>query len=192
MIGDPSEGKRVIVRGELFNGKVIAMKVRFFRPDQDGEVRLIGRVSDMVGVPSFKVRGVAVNASNAAFVGGSAADLVAHRLVEIKGASAGFAIHAASVEFKDANLNGTRLTGLASEAVSPQSFKVRGQAAKLADGVRYVNGSARSIIDGATLWMKGQRDAQNVFVADLVIVVPNWVVATTQIAGSASNPNPPM
>ena len=98
MIGDPSEGKRVIVRGALFNGKVIAMKVRFFRPDQGGEVRLIGLVSDMVGVPSFTVRGVAVDASNAAFVGGTAADLVAHRLVEIKGASAGFAIHATSVE----------------------------------------------------------------------------------------------
>ena len=190
VIGDLSEGKRVIVRGELSNGKVIARKVRFFRPDQDGEVRLIGLVSDMVGVQSFKVRGVAVDASNATFVGGTAADLAADRLVEIKGASAGSVIHATSVEFKDANLNGTLLTGLVSEAVSPQSFKVRGQAARVADGVRYVNGNAQSIINGATLWMKGQRDAQNVFVAELVIVVPNWVVATTQIAGSVSNPNP--
>ncbi|MDH5541087.1 MAG: DUF5666 domain-containing protein, partial [Rhizobacter sp.] len=80
---DLSEGKRVIVRGTLSNGKLIASKVRFFRPDQDGEVRLIGLISDYVSQASFKVRGVAIDASTAQFEGGVPADLVNGRLVEI-------------------------------------------------------------------------------------------------------------
>ena len=189
VIGDLSEGKRVVVHGTLSNGKVIARKLRFYRPDQDGEVRLIGLVSDYLSAASFKVRGVATDASNASFINGDASQLGTGRLVQIRGQSAGSLITATSVEYLDSNASSALLTGKLTEASSPASFKVGGQASKVADGVRYINGNAQSIVNGATLWMKGQRDGAGVFVANLVIVVPNWVVATTQVAGSVTDPD---
>ena len=186
---DLAEGKRVIVRGTLANGKVLAKKVRFFRPDQDGTTRLIGLVSNYLGTASFTVRGVAIDASTASFVNGDAQQLADGRLIEIKGQTAGSVVSATEVIFLDANLNGALLTGRVSDFVSSANFKVGGQSTKLADPVRFINGSAASIVNGATLWMKGQRDGAGVFVANLVIVVPNWIVATTQVAGTVTDPD---
>jgi hypothetical protein len=187
---DLAEGKRVIVRGALANGKVIAKKVRFFRPDQDGEIRLIGLVSDYLSNASFKVRGVAVDAHSATFINGDASQLGNGRLIQVKGASEGSLVTATSVEFLDSNSTSALLTGVVSDFASSADFKVGGQAAKVSADVRIINGNLASIVNGATLWMKGQRDSAGVFVANLVIVVPNWIVATTQVAGRVTDPDP--
>lgn len=188
VIGDLAEGKRVVVHGTLNNGKVIATKLRFYRPDQDGEVRLIGLVSDFLSPQSFKVRGVATDASSATFINGTANELGTGRLVQIRGAAVGSLITATSVEYLDSNLNGALLTGRVSDFVSTSSFKLGGQSAALAEGARIINGNAASIVNGATLWAKGQRNA-GVFVASTVFVVPNWIVATTQVAGTVTDPD---
>lgn len=185
---DLSEGKRVIVYGTLANGKIIAKKVRIFRPDLDGEIRLIGMVSDYVSVSSFKVRGVAVDASAATFEGGDAAQLMDGRLVEIKGQSVGSIVKASKVEFEETK-NGSNavLTGLVSAFVSTADFHVAGKAVKVADDVRYVNGTVADVVDGATLWLTGANDANGVFVAKLVIVSPLRIVGPTQAAGTVAD-----
>ncbi len=190
VIGDLAEGKRVIVRGTLANGKVIAKRVRFFLPDQDGEIRLIGLVSDHLSNASFKVRGVAVDASSAQFINGDAAQLANGRLVQIKGQAVGSLVTATSVAFLDSNAVLALLTGVVSEANSSADFKVGGQPAKLGVLVRFINGNPASIVNGATLWMKGHRDGAGVFIANIIFVVPNWVVATTQAAGTVTDPDP--
>jgi hypothetical protein len=189
VIGDLAEGKRVVVHGTLSNGKVVATKLRFYRPDQDGEVRLIGLVSDFLSLQSFKVRGVATDASGAAFINGTADQLTSGRLVQIKGSAVGSLVTATSVEYLDSNLNGALLAGRVSDFVSTGSFKLGGQSTALADGARIINGSAASIVNGATLWAKGERNAGGVFVATTVFVVPNWIVATTQVAGTVTDPD---
>jgi Domain of unknown function (DUF5666) len=185
---DLSEGKRVIVYGTLTNGKVIATKIRIFRPDLDGEVRLIGMVSDYVSVASFKVRGVAVDASAAVFEDGTAAELMDGRLVEIKGQSVGSIVKATKVEFEETR-NGANavLTGVVSGFVSTAEFQVAGKPAKVATDVRYINGTAADIVDGARLWLTGSTDANGVFVAKLVFVSPFRLIGPTQAAGTVAD-----
>ena len=187
-VADLSEGKRVIVFGTLTNGKIVAKKLRFFRNEDDGEVRLIGMVSDYVSVSSFKVRGVAVDASAATFEGGDAAQLAEGRLVEIKGQSVGSVVKATKVEFEETK-NGSNavLTGLVSGFASSADFKVGGKAAKVASDVRYINGTVADIKDGVNLWLFGAADAAGVFVAKLVIVAPPPLIGATQAAGTVAD-----
>ncbi len=185
---DLSEGKRVIVFGTLANGKIVAKKIRIFRPDLDGEIRLIGMVSDYVSVSSFKVRGVAVDASAAVFEDGTAAELMDGRLVEIKGQSVGSVVKASKVEFEETKSGSNAvLTGVVSGFVSTADFKVAGKAVKVAADVRYIHGTAADIIDGANLWLIGATDANGVFVAKLVIVSPFRIVGPTQAAGTVAD-----
>ncbi|KNZ34566.1 MAG: hypothetical protein AD742_00630 [Methylibium sp. NZG] len=185
---DLSEGKRVIVFGTLANGKIVASKIRIFRPDLDGEVRLIGMVSDYVSAASFKVRGVAVDASAAVFEDGTAAELMNGRLVEIKGQSVGAVVKATKVEFEETK-NGSNavLTGVVSSFVSTADFKVAGKAVKVAADVRYINGTAADVIDGASVWLTGSTDAAGVFVAKTVIVSPFRIIGPTQAAGTVAD-----
>ena len=170
------------------NGKIIAKKIRIFRPDLDGEVRLIGMVSDYVSVSSFKVRGVAVDASAAVFEDGTAAELMDGRLVEIKGQSVGSVVKATKVDFEETK-NGSNavLTGVVSGFVSTADFKVAGKAVKVAADVRYVNGTAADVVDGANLWLTGATDTSGVFVAKLVIVSPFRLIGPTQAAGTVAD-----
>ena len=184
---DLSEGKRVIVFGTLANGKIVAKKLRFFKNEVDGEVRLIGMVSDYVSVSSFKVRGVAVDASAATFEGGDAAQLTDGRLVEIKGQSVGSVVKATKVEFEQVAGGTNVLTGAVSGFVSTADFKVGGKPAKVASDVRYINGTAADIVNGVQLWMTGASDAAGVFVAKLVIVSPRPVIGPTQAAGTVAD-----
>ena len=184
---DLSEGKRVIVYGTLADGKIIAKKLRFFRKDLDGEIRLIGMVSDYVSVSSFKVRGVAVDASAATFEGGDAAQLTDGRLVEIKGQSVGSVVKATKVEFEEVAGGTNVLTGVVSDFVSTANFKVAGKATKVADDVRYVNGSVADVVNGVQLWMTGATDAAGVFVAKLVIIAPRPIIGPTQAAGTVAD-----
>ncbi|HET7793278.1 MAG TPA: DUF5666 domain-containing protein [Rhizobacter sp.] len=184
---DLSEGKRVIVFGTLANGKILAKKVRFFRNEQDGEIRLIGMVTDYVSATSFKVRGVAIDASAAEFKGGDAGQLANGRLVEIEGQSAGSVVKATEVKFIDTAVGNSVLVGLVSDFVSTSDFKVGGKAVKVAGDARYVHGTAADIVNGVTLWLTGSTDSAGVFVAQLVIVSPSPVIGSTQAAGLVSD-----
>jgi hypothetical protein len=186
-VADLSEGKRVIVFGTLANGKIIAKKLRFFRNELDGEVRLIGMVSDFVSQASFKVRGVAVDATDATFTGGDAGQLAEGRLVEVKGQSVGSVVKATSIQFEQINAGNSVLTGVVSAFASTADFKVDGKAVKVADDVRYVNGTAAAIVNGVNLWLTGATDASGVFVAKLVIVSPRPLIGPTQAAGTVSD-----
>lgn len=180
---DLAEGKRVIVYGTLSNGKIVAKKLRFFKKDQDGEVRLIGMVTDYVSASSFKVRGVAIDASAANFKDGDAAQLANGRLLEVKGQADGSVVKASEVEFKDFRVGSSALTGAVTDFVSAANFKIDGTSVSVAGDARYVNGSAADLANGVNLWLTGAKDAAGVFVAHLVIVSPHPVIGTTQAAG---------
>ncbi|MBX3620759.1 MAG: hypothetical protein KF891_12350 [Rhizobacter sp.] len=183
---DLSEGKRVIVTGTLADGKIVAKKLRFFRPDLDGEVRLIGTVTDYVSQASFKVRGVAVDASAAEFVRGSAAELANGRVVEIKGESVGSVVQATKVIFEEVSAAHV-LTGIVTDFVSAGSFKVAGDPVTLAADVRYVNGAAGDLTAGVRVWLVGDRTVDQTFVAKVVIFVPGPGISPTQVAGTVSD-----
>jgi len=133
------------------------------------------------------VRGVAIDASAAQFEGGVAADLVNGRLVEIRGESAGSVVKATRVRFGDEARTSGWVTGVVSDFVSTAQFKLGGRDAKVGPTVRYLGGNASGIVNGETLWAKGNLDASNVFVIDVVIFPPRWIVATTQVAGAVTD-----
>ena len=182
---DLAEGRRVIVTGQLVDGKIIARKVRIFRSDLDGEVRLIGAVTDYVSLASFKVRGVAVDATDAVFEHGDASQLANGRVVEIKGQSVGSVVKATKVEFEEVSAAHV-LTGLVTEFVSTINFKLAGQAVSIAADARFVNGTAVDVIAGARLWLVGDRSSNDVFIAKVVIVI-DPTISPTQAAGLVSD-----
>jgi hypothetical protein len=185
---DLSEGKRVIVTGTLANGKIVAKKVRIFRADLDGEVRLIGTVTDYLSNASFKVRGVAVDASEAVFERGSASELANGRVVEIKGESVGPVVKATRVVFEELSA-AHALTGIVTDFVSPTNFKVAGEQVAVTPDVRYVNGVAADLVAGARVWLVGDRSSTS-FVARIVIFVPGPSVNPVQAAGTVADVNP--
>jgi cytochrome c-type biogenesis protein CcmE len=180
---DLAEGKRVIVFGNMKDGKLLATKVRFFR-DIDGEIRLIGFITDYVSQSSFKVRGVAVDASAATFEDGTASDLANGRLVELKGSTQGNIVKATEVEFEDSLAQGAVLAGGITDFVSRENFKVNGKSAKISGSARYVGGTEADLKNGAVVWMIGEQQA-TVFEAKTVIfqasvpALPPTVVAGT-------------
>lgn len=178
---DLAEGRRVVVTGQLANGKLVAKKVRLYRGDLDGEIRLIGTVTDYLSSASFKVRGVAVDASAAEFVRGDASQLANGRVVEIRGESAGSVVKATRVEFEEHSADHV-LTGIVTD-LAGTGFRVAGQAVTLAADVRYVNGTAADLVAGARVWLVGDRSA-TAFTARVVIFVPGPTINPVRAAGT--------
>jgi hypothetical protein len=175
----------VIVTGTLASGKLVAKKVRIFRPDLDGEVRLIGTVTDYLSNASFKVRGVAVDASSAVFERGTASELANGRVVEIRGESVGSVVKATRVVFEELSA-AHALTGIVTDFVSPTNFKVAGEAVSVSNDVRYINGAAGDLVNGVRVWLVGDRSTTS-FVARIVIFVPGPSVSPTQVSGTVAD-----
>lgn len=97
-------GARVEVEGRILNGVLLATRVKLEGDEEEGGFELHGTISAPdPGNMTFVVRGVTVSYTNTTrFEGGSAADLVAGRRVEAKGAlsSAGTRLAARSIEFE--------------------------------------------------------------------------------------------
>jgi len=97
-------GARVEVEGRILNGVLLATKVKLEGDEEAEGFELHGSISAPdAGNKTFVVRGVTVDYSNTTrFEGGTAADLVAGRYVEVKGAlsSTGTRLAAISIEIE--------------------------------------------------------------------------------------------
>lgn len=92
-------GKYVVVAGnyDASANKVTATSVTIFNSTTPTKVELHGTVTNFVSTSSFSVRGVALDASSAAFTGGTAAQLANGVFVEVHGAVKGNVIMASTV-----------------------------------------------------------------------------------------------
>jgi hypothetical protein len=90
---------RVAVLGSLNQGTLVAKSVTLVKPGQPVVFVLSGPVSEYKSVADFRVRGVLVDASAAAFAGGTAADLADGRKLRVTGTVLGRKIIATKCEF---------------------------------------------------------------------------------------------
>ena len=130
-----ANGRRVVVwsTGAQVGSAINASLIRLRVGEQQGleEFRVAGPVSGCVApcAGSFKVGGVQVNASSAQFVNGSAADLADGKYVEVRGQlnDAGTELVATRVVIRlRSSLPEVKLTGVITDYVDAQNFKVRG------------------------------------------------------------------
>jgi hypothetical protein len=94
-----ANGKYVVVVGsfDVKTNKLTATSVTVITPAAPTTVELHGTVANFVSAASFTVRGVVVDASAAAFIGGTASQLANGVFVEVHGAVANNLVRAATV-----------------------------------------------------------------------------------------------
>lgn len=93
------DGQRVAVIGSLSAGVLNAKSVARSLPGQPVVFVLGGAISDYKSIADFRVRGVAINATSATFVGGNAQGLVDTRRVRVTGNVSGTRLIATRVEY---------------------------------------------------------------------------------------------
>lgn len=98
---DMADGKVLRVRGQVLNGVLRATEIQFLRAAEDTTGELTGTITDLVSTAGFKVRGSAVDASNAGVVfrSGAAGNLANGVLVRVEGRVIDGILRAARVEF---------------------------------------------------------------------------------------------
>lgn len=94
-------GVLVEVEGTVVDGKLVARKVEVKSPDDSVNAFVRGMISDYVSIADFRVLGQRVNASAAAFVKVSAADLANGRTVEARGPVTDGILQAVTVTSRD-------------------------------------------------------------------------------------------
>ncbi len=82
---DVVNGARAYVKGSIANGMLVASQLKVSKPETEDKPRLIGPVTEFVSLSQFKLRGVQVDASNASFVGGVAADVANGTWMDVTG-----------------------------------------------------------------------------------------------------------
>jgi hypothetical protein len=92
-------GVSVAVEGKITAGVLKASKARVLKTSVDVKASLAGAVTDFVNNTSFKVRGAPVDASAAAYTGGTASDLGNGANVKVTGKIVGEMLKADTVEF---------------------------------------------------------------------------------------------
>jgi len=92
----------VVVTGtyDAASNKLTASAVTVFTPAAPTRVEVHGTVANFVSPASFTVRGVVIDASNAGFSGGTAAQLANGVLLEVDGTVTNNVVHATKVQFK--------------------------------------------------------------------------------------------
>jgi hypothetical protein len=92
-------GSRAVIRGTKEATTLRATEARVIAPSDKIAYQLSGGVTDFVSRASFKVRGEAVNASAASFIGGTVTDLAAGKRVRVIGVAGAGALDAVEVTF---------------------------------------------------------------------------------------------
>jgi mono/diheme cytochrome c family protein len=191
--GNLVAGQRVEIKGVESNGVIQASRIRFegVRAAQiGGSNELYGLIANFTSASSFKVNGVAVDASQAVFDHGTASNLGDGVYVEIKGNMAtganGTVLVATRVEFKaapgrsddDNQGNGMReLYGAVENFTAPASFTVNGVKVDGANAT-FDDGQASDLRNGVYVEVKGS------FSGDVLIATE------IEFKGSRSNPTP--
>ncbi|HET9580347.1 MAG TPA: DUF5666 domain-containing protein [Usitatibacter sp.] len=159
--GAPSglaDGVRVEVEGRIVDGTVVASEIDFLTLGDETAAELDGPVTDFLSVSSFRVRGQQVDASRAAFTGGTVASLANGRIVHVIGMVNGSVVAASSVDFRDAApAEATRLAvdGTVTDFVSPASFRVNGRAVAANAATVFRGGTAADLANGCHVAAEG-------------------------------------
>ena len=128
--GDLRDGRRVAVEGVLAGDVLMATKVAFAADETvpPSSASVEGAIADFVSQARFNVAGQPVDATQALFKEGVAADLANGRRVGVIGTVTGGVLVAASVEFKSAPpATNLEVEGAITDFVSVANFKVAGQ-----------------------------------------------------------------
>ncbi len=203
-----ANGRRVEVEGVLAGDILMATGVTFKAEDAApaSPESVEGAISDFASPAKFKVAGQPVDASRAAFTGGSAADLANGRRVGVKGTAAGGVLVASSVEFQsDPPATTLEVEGAITDFVSIANFKVSGQSvdasqavisegtsADLANGRRVgaVGPVVGGILRATKLEVKDAPEAKEASVKGTItdfVSVANFKVAARTIDASAAS-----
>lgn len=152
---DLANGVRVEVEGTLSAGVLMASKVEFKSAGTPPALLDVkGTITDFVSKASFKVAGQPVDASGAAFEGGTPADLANGLVVEASGTLAGGVLVAVKVAIEGASAPMLDVEGSITDFVSVANFKVAGQAID-ASGATIKNGKASDLGNGRTVEVAG-------------------------------------
>jgi Domain of unknown function (DUF5666) len=154
-----ANGKRVAVwtDANYAGGPLAALVVRIGGPviPDRAMVALDGVIADFQSVAGFTLAGVAVDASSAQFVGGTASDLATGRAVRIRG-TFGSMLRAERVEFLHAQHAEVHLNGFVTDFVdATRNFKVRGAAVRVSTQTSYEGGTASNLGDGVHVKLEG-------------------------------------
>lgn len=149
---------RSLLETEKVNGQFVAKQIgadrRFVA---DGEaVDVSASVDEVTSPTSFKVLGLAVDASNATITNGAALKVGAR--AEVKGALSGGKLVATSVNVKQSGkANAAELQGaLSALDVAKRTFTLKDVAVSFNDKTTFVGGSAANLAEGANVNAKGK------------------------------------
>lgn len=184
--GQLANGLRIEVEGRVVDGVLVATEIDFLSAGAEAAAELEGAVTDFVSPASFRVRGQAVDASQATFVGGTAAQLGDGRIVHVIGMVSGVTIRASSVEFRDTMpASATRLAidGVITDFASPASFRILGRPVSTDAATLFVGGSAADLANGRRIAAEGVVDAGGALLASSVTIYPREVAATVTASG---------
>ena len=155
--GDLRDGRRVDVAGVLSGDVLLATAVAFTvddaTPPASGGVE--GTITDFISQARFKVDGQLVDAMQALFANGGAADLANGRRVGVVGTMTGGVLVAAKVEFKSAPpATQLEVEGAITDYISVASFKVAGQPVD-ASAAAISSGTAADLANGRKIGAVG-------------------------------------
>lgn len=125
----------------------------------EGKLRIGGHITDLdFAAKRFKIDGFDVDATNAAFEKGAAADLANGRRVRVLGAFTNGKVVATDVKFvRNQGDAMVELKGAVSDFVSLSSFKLRGVPIDASGaGVVFKDGSAENLGNGVAIEIEGQ------------------------------------
>lgn len=182
---DLAVGQAVAVEGRMSAGVLRAEKLRFIRTPVDALASLKGEVTDFLSLSGFKLRGTAVDASTATFVGGSAADLANGAHVVVQGSVRGDAFRAERVEFiAPPAAQPVRISGEMHDwdAVA-RTFKLVALTVRLGDSVEFEGGKAERLASGRRVSVFGTPDASGVVVARRIEFLPDPATAGFSVVG---------
>ncbi|NDP41672.1 MAG: hypothetical protein GZ089_02970 [Aromatoleum sp.] len=146
---DLANGKRVAAAGTLSGTILLATTVTFKveDPTSPGTAEVEGAISAFVSAANFVVTGQKVDASGAAFDGGSAGSLANGVRVKASGPLANGVLVATTVSIESAPATTIEVEGTITNFVSVSNFKIAGQTVD-ASKASIENGSASDLANG--------------------------------------------
>ncbi|HLS54465.1 MAG TPA: DUF5666 domain-containing protein [Zeimonas sp.] len=150
---------RVHASGEPVAGMLAAIRIDVVTPPALGNVSKVeieGVIDRFVSVADFSVDGVRVDGTGARFEDGVASDLGVGIRVEVEGPVEAGIVKASSIEFEHEEDGEFELKGLVSDFVDVASFMVRGTRVDASGNVRYEDGGAADLRNGACVQVKGK------------------------------------
>jgi len=167
---------RVTAGGETAGGVLAATQVQqwYTLPTTTGDAaNVTGMVTDYASLASFRLQGVAVNASGAQVTGGPASSIGNGVKVEVSGTMSGGTLVATKLRIKHVPGTGGPVsfsaTGSIGQFVSPANFKVQGQVVNASGaGVVFTGGVAGDLANGRRVTVLGSQVVGGVLIAQSV------------------------